>query len=189
MAKLTVILTQEVDNHTQTDMHNRWGLGDLIKGVSCTYSVCEEVGVDFATITSEHPVSHFYNLIDKSPQELLNGRNFHTFQNRNEMFSYIAALKETNRDDAIVTNGDGSWPEYLSYECKVYIKRLLTFNEAWQKAWENLGVGNANYSVLHIRMGDDHLINQHSSIPLYVKFLLFVLLLLLFVSLILYHTY
>lgn len=173
LVKLTIILSQEADNYKQTDTYARWGLGDLLKGISCAYSICEDVGVDFQTVSCEHPISDFYNMVAAVPKDFPAGRTFKTFQDREAMRAYVETLKTKDEDAAILSNGYGEWPERMSKASKAYMRHLLKLNGTWQNNLDKLGVSGTNYSVLHIRMGDDHLINQHSNIPLYVRFLLF----------------
>lgn len=173
MAKLTIILSQHADNYIQTDTYARWGIGDLIKGVTCSFTACEEIGIRFETVTCEHPISDFYNIRPAVPGDFPNGRQFKSFAHRDAMLLYVASLKAKNENAAIMSNGYGKWPDNISKPCKTYVKELLKLNNIWKKAWENIGLDNTNYSVLHIRMGDDHLIKRRSNLPLYVRFLLF----------------
>ena len=59
-------LTQDVTNRTQTNMENRWGLGDILRGVNNVHSVCMGLGYDVRLLSMNHPLNNVLRLGDES---------------------------------------------------------------------------------------------------------------------------
>ena len=59
--KVTQIWSQTVDNLAQSNLENRWGLGDLMRGDASIHAVCCEMGLEFELDYGGHPIANLFS--------------------------------------------------------------------------------------------------------------------------------
>jgi hypothetical protein len=158
-------LTQDVTNRTQTNMENRWGFGDILRGVNNVHSVCMDLGCDLRLLSMNHPLNNVLRLGDENLDELVvTDIEFINFPNRQAMKTHIIQLVQNKQRPIIFTNGFGLWDYTHLKTFKQFIKPKLEFKTARVAKFETMQHLPA-YDVLHVRLGDEALFQNNSTFP------------------------
>jgi hypothetical protein len=158
-SKVTQIWCQNVHNLKQSNLENRWGLGDLIRGTASIHAACCELGLDFELDYSNHPIVNIFNYEFVKKE---NGKEreiiFVDFKSHKELVGYIKKGILLGNDMEFMSNGYGTWNEKYVDEFRDFIRpRLQLRNEYAQRAGQLLPTQKP-YEVLHFRLGDSYLI-------------------------------
>ena len=156
----------KVSNLDQSNSSNIWGIGDLIRGTFQLYQICRKHNLSFELDFRNHPISQI--MIQKS--ELKNYDtskiNFHIFLNTIEMEKFIlkAAKNEDESDLYIMTNGCLPLSDLYADHFKNFINKNFQLKSDYKKLLEKSLPPPKSYEVLHIRLGDDYLIENKNKI-------------------------
>ena len=160
----------EVSNFNQSTKSNIWGLGDLIRGTFQLYQICRKHNFSFDLDFNNHPISQI--MIERPEQKYKHASkvNFHLFLNTLEMEKFVlkAALEE-KKELFIMTNGCLPLSSVYANQFKIFINRYFQLKSEYQKLLENSLPSPKSYEVLHIRLGDDYLIDKKNLITKGIK--------------------
>tara|TARA_A100000164_G_C21902073_1_gene771038 strand:+ start:649 stop:1551 length:903 start_codon:yes stop_codon:yes gene_type:complete len=159
--RLISLWSTKVSNLDQSIHSNIWGLGDLIRGTFQLYQICRKHNLSFELDFRNHPISQI--MIEKTEFKYKNTSriNFHIFLNTLEMEKFILnAAKNTEKDFFIMTNGCLPLSNVYANDFKKFIKKHFQLKSEYRKLLENYLPSPKSYDVLHIRLGDDFLIEN-----------------------------
>lgn len=152
-----------------------YGFGDFIRGCFCLIGLCKHMNLMFDIDLSNHPLSKYLEGHIKSPT--INYNNISKMEisyNTTEIMSksfesfytnFKRLLQNVNRDVYYTTTN--SFPIFNVGQTEVeFIKSRLIPNIQMQQDIEqemiNLNLINNEFSVIHIRVGDDFLFNENN---------------------------
>lgn len=164
-SKVTQIWSQSVDNLVQSNLVNRWGLGDLIRGAANIHAACCEMGLEFDLDCSRHPIANILNY-EAIAKEGVNEQKilFMDFKSHEELVEYIEKGLLLHHEIEFMSNGYGTWNERYADKFRDFIKpRLQLRGEYALRASKILPI-EKSYEVLHFRLGDSHLIEGFENI-------------------------
>lgn len=140
-----------------------WGLGDILRGTIQLYQFCKKNNYNFIVDIQLHNLSnHLVNHSHEFSQIIKNNKYNIQFVCMKEIEQYVG----NNTNDVIYffTNGCQNFSENLDIETKLFMRDLLTPNDATKDFIVNksstLPIIN---SVLHYRLGDEELILKSNS--------------------------
>jgi hypothetical protein len=155
MKTVIQIWTQEVCNNK----NSFWGFGDMLRGTAYLYTLSKEIGCNFFTDISLHPVLYFI-------KGQKHGFENHIINNKDNIF-YLTGndakeFIEANNQDVhlFFTNGPQNYfPDQLNENCKQYLKDLIAPNDLIQ---ENVKILTPDepFDILNVRLGDSFIINK-----------------------------
>ena len=163
----------KVSNLDQSIHSNIWGLGDLIRGTFQLYQICKKHNLSFELDFRNHPISQI--MIQKSEIKYNDTSkvNFHIFLNTLEMEKFILkAAKNEEKDLFIMTNGCLPLSDVYANHFKKFINKHFQLKSEYRKLSEKLLPSPKSYEVLHIRLGDDYLIENKDTINLNISMIL-----------------
>lgn len=161
--KVVQLWTQTVDNMHQTEFQNRWGFGDLLRGTNNLYSICKELSIDFDLDYRYHPIHRILlNKDDGISKKSSSPLNFINFKSKKDLKNYLIRSNEIKIE--LVTNGYGAWNLSHINSFRNFIHPKLLLNEFRQLEAEKRLPVPKTYKVIHVRMGDDHLIGGGNEI-------------------------
>ena len=138
------------------------GLGDIIKGTIGLYSIAKNYNYNFYLDLNEHPISKFikttipdkYINIKDDVYELFYGTNIFSYD---ELPNKVIEIMKEKDVGIFETNSLPSITDYSTDIDNENIKNLFIPNDNLQEKINNVKtkLGLDNYSVLHIRIGDD----------------------------------
>jgi hypothetical protein len=161
-------LTQNVMNLEQTNTKNRWGFGDILRGINNVHSVCQELGLELKILSRNHPLDQVLNLCDDGTcnNHLNDGDSeFVNFNSRKDMCKYLDQLRWHSKTPTIFTNGFGKWDYRYTDEFRKFIKPKITFRSSASVSVSESNQHLEHYDVLHVRLGDDALFNANYIVP------------------------
>ena len=155
----------KVSNLDQSIHSNIWGLGDLIRGTFQLYQICRKHNLSFELDFRNHPISQI--MIQKSECKYTNTAkiNFHIFLNTIEMEKFILKAANNKENDLfIMTNGCLPLSGVYADHFKKFINNYFQLKDEYRNLLENSLPPPKSYEVLHIRLGDDYLIDNKNTI-------------------------
>ena len=155
----------KVCNLDQTNYSNVWGLGDLIRGTFQLYQICRKHNLTFDLDFRNHPLSKI--MIEKSESKYNNISkiNFHIFLSTLEMENFILkASKNKEKNLFIMTNGCLPLSDIYANDFKKFINKNFQLKKKYKKLLEKSLPSPKSYEVLHIRLGDEYLIENKNKI-------------------------
>ena len=161
------------------------GFGDYLRGCYCLFQVSKLLGLEFDMDLSNHPMSEFLeNHKEKNPNE--NYDNIHRFYNDNYVVINTKEMKTKscdflnelihvlNRQNcesySLFSNGFPILSNFrkIRNEPRDFVRNQLMPNEQMKRNIElrlqNLGVEEKHFSIIHVRCGDESLLENDSSI-------------------------
>lgn len=157
--KVTQIWSQDVANLTQTNLQNRWGLGDLIRGAANIHSACCELGLEFDLDYSRHPIANIFTYESFSKESEENQKIiFLNFKSHSELIDYIKTAEISGIEMKFMSNGYGIWNEKYIEKFRDFIKPRLKLKREFDLKARMILPYQKSYEVLHFRLGDSHLI-------------------------------
>ena len=163
----------KVSNLEQSIHSNIWGLGDLIRGTFQLYQICRKHNFSFELDFRNHPISQI--MIQKSEFNYYKTPeiNFHIFLNTIEMEKFILkAANNENNNLFIMTNGCLPLSDIYSYDFQKFINKHFQLQSEYMKLLEKYLPSQKSYEVLHIRLGDDYLIENKNKITKSISMIL-----------------
>jgi hypothetical protein len=140
------------------------GFGDILKGTVSLYMISKKHGYNFYLDLTEHPIGKYIN--KTIPDNYLNLSNeineyfinFNIF-NHNDLITEVNTKMNTNDIGFFETNLEPELNKELTLEDKKQIQELIKPNEYLQNKIDNIKneLNLNNYSVLHIRTGDENI--------------------------------
>ena len=154
----------KVSNMEQSIHSNIWGLGDLIRGTFQLYQICRKHNLSFALDFRNHPISQI--MIQKSEFKYNTSKiKFHIFLNTLEMEKFILkAAKSEEKDLFIMTNGCLPLSDVYANHFKKFINKHFQLKSEYRRLLEKSLPSPKSYDILHIRLGDDSLIENKNII-------------------------
>ena len=155
----------KVSNLDQSIHSNIWGLGDLIRGTFQLYQICRKHNLSFELDFRNHPISQI--MIQKSEYKNTNTAkiNFHIFLNTIEMEKFILKAANNKENDLfIMTNGCLPLSDIYANHFKKFINKNFQLKDEYKNLLVNSLPPPKSYDVLHIRLGDDYLIENKNKI-------------------------
>ncbi len=159
------VWSTKVSNMDQSIHSNIWGLGDLIRGTFQLYQICRKHNISFELDFRNHPISQI--MVKKSELKNKNSStiNFHIFLNTLEMENFILkAAKNEKKDLFIMTNGCLPLSNIYARNFQKFINENFQLKSKYRKLLENSLPSPKSYEVLHLRLGDDYLIENKNKI-------------------------
>ena len=155
----------KVSNLDQSNHSNIWGLGDLIRGTFQLYQICRKHNLLFELDFRNHPISQIMIQKSKIKYNKTSKINFHIFMNALEMENFILkAAKNEEKDLLIMTNGCLPLSDVYANHFKKFINKHLQLTSEYRKLLKKSLPSPKSYEVLHIRLGDDYLIDNKNTI-------------------------
>ena len=154
----------KVSNLEQSIHSNIWGLGDLIRGTFQLYQICRKHNLSFELDFRNHPISQI--MIQTSEFKYNASKiNFHIFLNTLEMEKFILkAAKNEKKDLFIMTNGCLPLSDVYANHFKKFINKHFQLKSEYRRLLEKSLPSPKSYDILHIRLGDDSLIENKNII-------------------------
>lgn len=164
------------------------GFGDYLRGCFCIFQICKMYSIEFDMDLSNHPMCNFLDLNNKDIYIGIDRNNISWFSDpnyipidskifikdsinfHNKFVSHLNTIKEENYylfcNSFPVFNiiNDNSRNFILN---KIVPKSEIKTNVI--NSLTSLGLNKKQFSVIHIRCGDDYLLNNHSLKVNYVK--------------------
>lgn len=165
--KVIFCATQDVINLDQTEYSNRWGLGDVLRGVNNVFGICKDLKIDFEISFDRHPLGQFLkpNSHDHVPNEIY----FYKFNSSDELKLFIEKATAGVSPVYIFTNGYGKWDHRYKREFREFMQDKLSISsDSESKIIDNLPCAET-YSVFHVRLGDQYFSSISVEIPRPVK--------------------
>jgi hypothetical protein len=150
---------------------NQYGFGDFIRGCLCLIPICEYMGLDFDIDLSNHPLSKFVEGHIKNPS--INYSNVYHIKELNEFDTKLCydTFKTIiqNVDSEVFYASSNAYPVFKNKPSHFeFIKSRIMPNTQMRNEIEqeliNLELVNSEYSVIHIRMGDNFLFNVNNGL-------------------------
>lgn len=157
------------------------GFGDYLRGCFCIFQICKMYGLEFDMDLSNHPMSEFLIISNKDKYQHLDRQNISWYPNPNyKPTSPSKFIKDSlyfhNQFVTHLNNIKDS--EYFLF-CNSFPVfnqvQDIARNTIYDKILPNpdlkmevdhtlvkLGLSKKNFSVIHIRTGDNYLLNNHS---------------------------
>ncbi len=154
----------KVSNMEQSIHSNIWGLGDLIRGTFQLYQICRKHNLSFELDFRNHPISQI--MVQKSEFKYNTSNiKFHIFLNTLEMEKFILkAAKSEEKDLFIMTNGCLPLSDVYANHFKKFINKHFQLKSEYRRLLEKSLPSPKSYDILHIRLGDDSLIENKNII-------------------------
>lgn len=157
--------------------HKLAGLGDLLRGTMHLHGLSQQLNFRLIVDTQLHPISNF--LISNTHEY-----SEYVLENKNKIINLINS--STNSEDVIKThlmhlNPDSTnapimlmsnvmEPMHPSQHTKSFIKMILTPTEDFKTEFNSMRSAfkiTNNYSILHLRLGDEDLVKHSINIKKY----------------------
>ena len=157
------------------------GLGDFLRGSICLIQICKNLGLEFDVDFKNHPMSKFI-MIDSSnaneqpdnSEQLVKYKNIYHFSDLNllnktplEFYKkFIKHLNSVNVDTYYLLNT--SFPVWgnLTFMGRTFMKSKIRPTNVMQQyvdfTLDKIQLKPKNYNVIHIRTGDDYLIDKQN---------------------------
>ncbi len=150
-----------------------WGIGDFIRGCLSLRNLCEEFGFTLELDYTYHPISEYLtNSIYTSMEYTKEDVTIYGIDDFEHLYSIFNQLKQFSNEDLktmVLYIGTNAWylGKGVSDETREFMKTSLQptpelLGAIW-KTQSELGILPKEYSVLHIRMGDDYLVKGQTS--------------------------
>lgn len=143
-----------------------FGLGDFIRGSFCLLQICNKIGVQFDIDVSNHPISNYIKGHVKNPEINYNEiyKNEIEISPTNVFFKkFIQSLTHVNTK--IYYTCTNSFPQFKIKQEEIdFIKDRLEPNQEMKTSIDQemntLNLVSKQFSVIHIRCGDDFLLKN-----------------------------
>jgi hypothetical protein len=153
-----------------------YGFGDFIRGCFCLFQLCKNMNLDFDIDLSNHPLSKYLEGHIKTPtinyNNIFKMDTFPDSSHDKELCytTFKGLLRNVNSN--VYYTSTNSFPLFRINQPEIdFIKSKLTPNVEMQQDIEEemtiLNLINYDFSIIHIRTGDDYLfddnnvLNQH----------------------------
>jgi hypothetical protein len=164
------------------------GFGDYLRGCFCLYQICKMYSLEFDMDLSNHPMSNFldlkntniYNNIDRNNISWFSDPNYipihskifikDSFKFHNKFISHLNSIKQENY--YLFCN---SFPifNYIHDNARKEIMNKITPNLELKINMNDIlsqnGLVKKQFSVIHIRTGDDYLLKNNSLNMNYIR--------------------
>lgn len=151
---------------------NAPGLGDFLRGCFCLMQICVILGLEFDVNFKNHPLTKYINANDDTQ---IDYENIYFFQNNNFSTStqdfideFINYLNNITEETHYMMSNSFPIIENISSVGKNIIKSKLVPNELMQhnilSRFEKHNISLKTYGVIHIRCGDEYLIDKKTQI-------------------------
>lgn len=162
-----------INNFLEYDIYDLdyvYGIGDFIRGSISLYNLCKKRGYDFEINYSNHIVSNYLTNKNSSqlPCDKEKIKNFSLWreENRKDLDKIDAYLATVNKRKIINVTTNLWNCKNIDKKCIDYIRNSLTPNEFLQskinEQMELLNIEPKKYICIHIRMGDQKLLNNEN---------------------------
>ena len=163
----------EVSNLDQSNSSNIWGIGDLIRGTFQLYQICRKHNLSFELDFRNHPISQIMLQKSEFKYDKTSKINFHIFLNTLDMEKFILrAAQNEDSDLFIMTNGCLPLSDNYANHFKKFIDKYFQLKSEYRSLLDNYLPPPKSYEVLHIRLGDDYLIENKNKISKYISIIL-----------------
>lgn len=155
----TVILvwTTKVCNLNSNNMHNFWGLGDIIRGTIQMYQLSKILNFQLIVDIQLHQLSQFLKKREHLFSNLI-------YENKDNIL-FISNVKNKileHKDDILYCFTNDIFYEPITDDCKEFIKDILTPNDIFQQyIFEKNILQNKSYNIFHFRLGDNELVRNN----------------------------
>lgn len=168
----TIILCwmQKCNNIIQTDVHNFWGLGDLIRGTIGMFQLCKKHGYRLIVDTHVHPISSFFKNSRTEYSDLIDelGENI-PFKFPGEVEQFIL---NSNQETPIVFMTNEHCIEPIEEDVKQFIRELISpSNEIVNDIDQIIQSLPSDYIVKHVRLGDGEMVRNEQNTNKYMYLL------------------
>lgn len=167
--KIILVWTHKVKNLETTCNNNFWGLGDIIRGAINMFQLSKILNFELIIDIQLHNISNYLEYYQHENSNLI-------LENKNNI-EFISNPKNyilQNKDKKILYFLTTSNYEYsIDDECKLFINKLLTPNNEFQKYILNKEIPFINYDIIHFRLGDEALIKNNINLS-FDKYLLLI---------------
>ena len=155
------------------------GFGDYLRGCFCLYQICKIYNLEFDMDLTNHPISKFidlnnkdsYNNIDRNSISWFSDSNYKPIHSKvflkdslNFHNKFISHLNNIKKDNYYLFCNSFPIFNFVRDEARKEILNRITPNDELKNCVRNalfkLGLQRKRFSVIHIRTGDDYLINN-----------------------------
>jgi hypothetical protein len=159
----TVVIHTWVLKAANLDSTHFWGIGDMLRGTIGLYQLSKKLGFDLIVDLSLHPIGkHLKQKPHKWTDTVKANKENINFIQSEHLETHIRN-KITSGEHVIPLTCNCSIKIYnkpIDAECKEFLKNLLTPNKQFQFFLNENQPKLKNYTALHYRLGDNHLIHQ-----------------------------
>lgn len=162
MKTIVLCWRQKYNNMKQTDVHNFWGLGDLIRGTIGTIQLCKKHGYKLTVDTHAHPISVFFKNSRTEYSDLIDelGENI-PFKCQGELENFIL---NSNGENPIVFMTNEQCIEPLEEDVKTFIRELISpSSEIINDIDQIIQSLPSDYIVKHVRLGDGEMVRNEQN--------------------------
>jgi hypothetical protein len=155
-----------------------YGFGDFIRGCFALLGICNQLGLEFDFDLSNHPMSKYVEGHVKNPnlhysdiQKMTARYNPTEFlwKSPERFYEIFKGFAKTTKDEVFYTCSN-SFPVFKiqSVDIERIKSRLMPtiqMQNELEQEMASLGLKKGDFSVIHIRAGDDLLLNLHGAQP------------------------
>lgn len=167
MKTLIHVWTQSPSNIIVTNLDNRWGIGDMIRGSIAAIQYCEEYGYECIIDISLHPVATLLETKEhKYSSFIQQNKNNVKYIMGDKIHEYIQnELKDKDVVYFFANSGPHIFDKAPSIKVIQSIKTLLTPNSVLADYMDTMTkkLPWTEYNILHYRLGDSEVITEQST--------------------------
>jgi hypothetical protein len=160
--------------------HKTYGFGDFLRGCFCLIQICNKLGIEFDFDISQHPVSKYIVSKENARVNMINYNKIEHFANINyvcedgktntsnrrafyyEFISHLNKLDNDTENYYLECNSFPAWKSITFLERQI-LKYKLTPTRDMQKyiddTLKKVYLNGASFGIIHIRTGDECLMN------------------------------
>ncbi len=154
-----------------------YGFGDFLRGCFCLAQICSKHGLEFDIDISNHPLSKFIISAEENP--IINYGSVPHFENINHIgltatsykldshkfySEFINLLNTLDVENYYMQcNSFPAWTNISLFDKQIIRSKILPtyeMKEYINNTLVNLGMQNSLFGIIHIRTGDDFLVNR-----------------------------
>lgn len=190
LIKLKNPILKKIVNVYQPNYQNlvAQGFGDYLRGCFCIYQICKIYNLEFDMDISNHPISQYIDLNNKNKYENIDRKSISWFSDSNykPIHSKVFVKDSINFHNKLISHLNNikkdnyylfcnSFPifNFIRDEARKEILNRITPNNELKmivkNALNNLELQRKQFSIIHIRTGDDYLLNNEKLNTNYIQ--------------------
>jgi len=159
VAPVVLVLQSSYSNFLPTKTDNFWGFGDMLRGIATCYMACKLAGRELHVDLSRHPIARWFYVPECTFPSEASTVEFKPFST---IGSLVQFLKDSKGPSPVFLGTNGPQVPSYSEDVVAFVKRYLTPNKELSDFIASKKP-RRSYSILHMRLGDRHLIGNEVS--------------------------